>query len=45
MALFLAILAIGRMTGAGVMYGWMMAAALNERMSVAGSWWLLSAML
>ena len=28
--LFLAILAIGLMTGAGLMYGWMMAAALNE---------------
>jgi hypothetical protein len=28
--LFLAIIAIGLMTGAGLMYGWMMAAALNE---------------
>jgi hypothetical protein len=28
--LFLAVLAIGLMTGAGLMYGWMMAAALNE---------------
>jgi hypothetical protein len=29
-ALFLALIAIGLMTGGGLMYGWMMAAALDE---------------